>query len=103
MRRIKVLSLFLITLLLVLAGCSSSNNGEKESQKITGKIVLVGNMPFTKLALMTAPDKKYVLNCDKAMHDSLLSYQGRNAEISYDKMNDSSGIGVVSVKEVKFK
>ena len=60
-------------------------------------------MPFTKLALMTSPEKKYVLNCDKTMQDSLLSYQGRNAEISYDEMKDSSGIGVVSVKDIKFK
>ncbi len=90
-------------LILIFAGCSSSNTGEKEVQKISGKIVVIGNEPFTKLALMTSPDKKYVLKCDKLMEDSLLSYQGRNVEVSYGEMKDSSGIDVVTVKDVKFK
>ena len=60
-------------------------------------------MPFTKLAVMTAPDKKYILNCGKEMEDSLLSYQGRNVEISYAQKSDSIGMEVITVKDVKFK
>lgn len=96
-------ALFVFAAILILAGCSSSNTGEKDTQKLTGKIVVVGNMPFTRLALMTAPDKKYVLNCGKEMEDSLSRYQGRDAEISYSEMKDSSGIDVVTVENVKFK
>lgn len=100
---LKIISLLVfITLLL---GCSasedSSSKGNTGTNFVTGKILMVNNEPFSKVALVT--DKSvYLLDCPDDMRKALYQNQGRTAKVYYTgyTINDES-VKVLKVEKVE--
>ena len=102
---INIISLFILFILLY--GCSaSSNSASNENDKdgtdfVTGKILMVNNEPFSKVALVT--DKSvYLLDCPEDMRNALYQHQGMTAKVYYTSysVNDES-IKVLKVEKVE--
>ena len=88
-----------------LIGCSSSKNSTSDKNGdisfVTGKILMVNNEPFSKVALVT--DKSvYLLDCPEDMRKALYENQGRTAKVYYtgSTINDES-IKVLTVEKVE--
>lgn len=78
-------------------GCSSSAKVFDVPQKLTGVIMTVGNHPFAKLALRTEDSKLYMISGTKQMVGSLMSQQGRVADVFYDRIEKKNGGYDISV------
>lgn len=87
--------------MLLLASCFSSKTIFDIPQKVTGEIMVVGNEPFTKLAVRTASDKVYIIRCDRENRQILLSHQGKIAELAYNEIQKTRGGEEISVIGVK--
>ena len=88
--------LFLILLLFFIA-CSSSG-------KVTGKVYVAGNEPFTWVALEAPNGTIYKISTTKELEQRLRNMQGRNVEVEYTGMADvpeGKAITVTVAKEVK--
>jgi hypothetical protein len=54
--------------------------------------MVVGNEPFTKLAVAVGQDKVYLIHCSESNQNLLLSNQGRIATLVYNEIrNTGSG------------
>ncbi len=71
------------------------------AQKVTGIIMVVGNEPFTRLAVRINDDKVYLVRCDDEIRKNLLSNQGKVVDLFYDEI-DSNNSGV-ELRVVKVK
>lgn len=96
--------LFTLFLLLIIAsvfaGCSCGKcaNGNV----IEGKIAIVGNEPFTQVALFTEEEESYILICDDELEKELRGNQGYAYKIAYSGMKKTSeGEGLIVVKAEK--
>lgn len=78
-------------------GCGDSGN---QSSAVTGYIAVVGNEPFTKLAIQTDDNKTYILQCSKELHDELWQQQGRFYAVQYGDMRKEEGMDVLVVEKV---
>lgn len=95
----------LLALFTLLYGCSSSeessSNNNTGTDFVTGKILMVNNEPFSKVALVT--DKSvYLLDCPEDMRKALYQNQGRTAKVFYSGyiINDES-VKVLKVEKVE--
>ncbi len=97
MKRILLFSMILIFLV---SGCFLfySNSGEKN---ISGEIEVVGNEPFTRLALKTNTSEIYILNCSKSYEELLLRNQGKIAKIYFKDIDDAKRPNVITVIKVE--
>jgi hypothetical protein len=63
--------------------------------------MVVGNEPFTRIAARTTNGDVYLINCNNEIRQSLLSHQGKIAELFYNeiqkKKNSVTEINVVKV------
>jgi hypothetical protein len=73
----------------LISGCSGSKGTISENETMTGTIKVVGNEPFTRLALQTAEGKTYILECQKETRALLLQHQGYQATVEYDSVRQS--------------
>ncbi len=89
-------------LALILTGCSSSGTVLDPPQKITGEIMVVGNEPFTRLALRTADGEVYLIRCDNKLEQTLLSHQGKIAELTYNEIDEKGSGKEIKIITVKF-
>ena len=84
---------------MLLWSCSSSRIVFEVPQKVVGEIIVVGNEPFTRLAVRTEDGESYLINCDDEIRASLLSHQGKIVEIFYNEIQKkSSGEEIKAVK-----
>lgn len=92
---------FTLIIFLVVSGCSS-NIGDKKNgtKKISGKIVIVGNEPFAKLAI-TDGSNTYFLNGDKKIIEKLKSEQGLIYELTYNLLQKDNSIKIIKAKKLK--
>lgn len=69
------------------------------NDSITGRIVMMGNVPFTKLTCLTANNQKYVL--DGEMLGELTNLQGANVKLqgNESEKKDDLGLPVFKVKD----
>jgi len=67
--------------ILLFAACEKPT--ESTGQKIVGQIILIGNHPFTILALRTTNEETFDLECDSTTDSMLRQNQGRIVEIVY--------------------
>ena len=83
------------------AACSC-NCGDSDSQSnaVKGYIAVVGNEPFTKLAIQTDDNKTYILQCSKELHDELWKQQGRYYAVQYGDVRKEEGMDVLIVGKV---
>ena len=98
----KKLLIFYTALSLIILGCGSSVKTAQALKSITGEIVVVGNEPFTNLALKTDFSKVYILKCDNKFKTILQQNQGRIAKIFYKNVDNTKRPGVIDVENVEF-
>lgn len=81
--------LIALVFFLILLGCQ--DNPVEPERTLTGFITVVGNEPFTNLALSVDNDI-YVLQCDKVIESELWKMQGTKVIVYYRTMTaDPSG------------
>lgn len=94
----KLISAIILITLLCLSCCTGAKS-ILEVKYIVGEVVVVGNEPFTKLAVQTSPSTIVKLDCDDKTRDLLLQIQGKKVKIYYEKEEDAKDNGVVFVKK----
>jgi len=63
---------------------------------IDGQIVVVGNEPFTKLAVLDSANNCYILECPEEMKNELWKKQGTNVRVFFDShKQDADGIKLI--------
>lgn len=70
----------------LLAGCGTATNKFAPPKTMEGRVMVVGNEPFTDLAIAVGEDKVYIIHCDDATRQLLLSNQGKTAIVTYDEI-----------------
>ncbi len=100
----KKITLFLLSAIIIAAffsGCSC-NCGKSGSELnfVKGYITVVGNEPFTKLAIKTGDDKIYVLQCSKELKEDLWRKQGSLYYIFYGDFHKELGDTIIVVEKV---
>ena len=101
----KKITLFVLAVIITTAasfsGCSC-NCGKSGSEQnyVKGYITIVGNEPFTKLAIKTGDDKIYVLQCSKELKDQLWKQQGSFYYILYGDLRKEEGDTAIVVEKV---
>jgi hypothetical protein len=57
---------------------------------MTGQIMVVGNEPFTRLAVHLGSEKVYLISCDENTKRFLMSNQGRIAKLVYSEIRETN-------------
>jgi len=73
-----------LSALLVLFGCKSTTMPLREQGELRGAVNVIGNDPFTKLALGIDEQKSVVLLCSPEIEKYLRGHQGQLAKVTYD-------------------
>jgi hypothetical protein len=73
-----------------LLSCASSRNTTTQSQTIVGQVFVIGNEPFTKLALKVEGGQTYVLVGTKEIESMLLQHQGQIVQILTTGVEETS-------------
>ena len=76
---------FIILTFLLCTSCSSSQKCENDLTYHTGTITVVGNEPFTNLALQVSGEKTYLLDCGEELTRKLWKEQGKTYKIGFCK------------------
>jgi hypothetical protein len=77
-------------------GCGKNNS---EERYVKGYITVVGNEPFTKLAVKTEDGKVYILKCSKELENDLIKKQGGFYYIQYTNTEQQEGVSVIEVEK----
>lgn len=88
--------LVLFIALLIVGGCSSSG-------KIVGTIYVIGNEPFTQVAVEDSTGTVYRIETTKELEQRLRGLQGRKVELHYTTLRTTEigkTIAVGSIQEV---
>ncbi len=93
-------NIFLITAMLIFSACASSKDttGIKE---LVGQVVVVGNEPFTNLALQVNPSLNYILECNGKTRDILLGNQGKWVKIYYENVVEKNNLKTIEVEKAE--
>ncbi len=95
---------YYITFILLIGSFLYLNNckvDKKEYPPIKGKIIVIGNEPFTKLAVINNKEKVFILKCDKKTERILLNNQGKMVKISYKKRETIGKDALLTVTNIK--
>ena len=93
----------LVTILITVlffSGCTGAKNTVL-ARYIIGEVVVVGNEPFTNLALQTGPSNIIILDCDTKTKDFLLNNQGKTVKVFYEKIDDTKTPNVIYVQNTE--
>jgi len=90
--------ILVLPVILFIYGCSPAKD-IPETGYITGIVVVVGNEPFTNLALQTGPSDVFILECNKETKDYLLNNQGKRVKISYNKIDNTKKPNIIYVQK----
>lgn len=93
MKRNTIIKIFIYFIALNLSNCSSFEMS-KTNKIISGKVYVIGNEPFTNIALFTFTKEIYVLKCSKKIREELLKQQGKEVAVYY-KESKKSKIGII--------
>ena len=98
MTRFKKLSYFIILLISIgFTACCSC--GEGEANVVKGIINVVGNEPFTRLAIRQLDEKVYLLDCNEELKKELWKEQGNYYAILFSKTRMEQGTPVLVVEK----
>jgi hypothetical protein len=95
---------FIFAALFIFASCSSSDFTENSSGVLIGQIYVVGNDPFTKLAVQISSAKMLILKCDKETETLLWKHQGEDVKITYKGTTpdpDGTALKVIKAELIK--
>ena len=67
----------------ILAGCSGARGQADEPQRMAGTVRVIGNAPFTSLAIETREGRMLALRCTEPDERRLRDLQGTEVEITY--------------------
>jgi ABC-type sulfate transport system substrate-binding protein len=95
-----ILVLCLLLAVSIHAGCASSKTVFNTPQQIIGEIMVIGNEPFTKLAVRVDGGKTYLINCSDELRKSLLSHQGKITEIFYNEIEKKNSGDEITVTKI---
>lgn len=95
--------LLIMSLSLTLTCCSGAKNADEEAGKLTGKIFMTGNEPFTHLALMVDENTTWILNGNAEVIKMLRSHQGEIAEVTFSGRADVPGGKALIVTDAVLK
>jgi len=90
------LIVFIISAFYLISCCSSS---AQEGNTVKGAIAVVGNEPFTRLAIIVDDSKVYVLDCSEELKKELLKKQGRQYAIQFSESRKELGSEVITVEK----
>jgi hypothetical protein len=104
----KSVLLYLISLLsslVILLGCSASENSASDDQSgtnfVTGELLMVNNEPFARIALMN-DTSLFLLDCPDGIKDILYNNQGKKAKVFYSSVStNQEKIKVLKVDKVE--
>jgi len=90
----------------MIVSCSGQKieNNMNSNSTVEGKIVKVGNEPFTELAIQINDTSIYILDCDDKLSDSLSSNQGEMYKIYFNKKTETdmgTKIKVTNAEQIK--
>lgn len=71
-------------------GCASSRTTFGPPRTLRGQIMVVGNEPFTRLAIAADHEKSYLIHCNDSTKQLLLSNQGRIAVLVYNEIRKTN-------------
>jgi hypothetical protein len=86
-----VISAFYLT-----ACCSCDAQG---NNTVKGRIAVVGNEPFTRLAIIVDDSKVYILDCSEELKKELLKKQGWQYAIQFSGSRKELGSDVIAVEK----
>jgi hypothetical protein len=79
----------LLTAIILLSGCGPSRETFDPPLTMTGQIMVVGNEPFTRLAVHLGNEKVYLISCNDNTRRLLLGNQGRIAKLVYSEIRET--------------
>jgi len=95
--------LFLFAAVLLESGCASSRTTFDPPRTLTGQIIVVGNVPFTRLAVNVGEKKTYLIRCSESTKQLLLSNQGRIAVLTYNEIRETKSGEEIEVLSATMK
>jgi hypothetical protein len=98
--RIVVLTSVLVALTAFFTSCSCNCGKNNEENFVKGYITVVGNDPFTKLAVKSVDDKIYILQCSKELESLLSKDQGSFYYIIYSESRIEKDSTIIVVEKV---
>lgn len=97
----KMILIFPCLLLIIsFSACCNCGNNLDENNTVKGFITVIGNEPFTKLAIRTDDNKTYVLQVSKELKDELWKKQGNYYYIKYGDLREEEGVSTLVVEKV---
>jgi len=91
----KVIVNIIYLFLLLILGCSSIKESECKLKEIDGLSTVVGNEPFTNIAIITNQQNVYLINAPEEIKKLLLNNQGHSFKIRYIDERDSADIHII--------
>ncbi len=99
-RRLLFFSFFTIFSLVIIYGCSCGCGSSNQDNVVKGYIAVVGNEPFTKLAIQSDDNKTYILQCSDELHKELMQHQGSRYYIQYGDSRKEGDRTILVVEKV---
>ena len=97
----KTLLIFPFLLLIIsFSACCNCGKNLDEGNTLKGFITVIGNEPFTKLAIRTDDNKTYVLQVSKELKDELWKKQGNYYYVKYSDLREEEGVSTIVVEKV---
>ena len=101
MKNLKIFIAFLLISLFSALGCSSSKKDNNVEKNLSGKIEVVGNEPFTHLAVRVGAEKTYILQCDSTSKNLLEQNQGKRVKIFFKSIDESQKPNIIVVERAE--
>lgn len=95
-----IFSILFVILMVSFYACCNCGSNLDESNTVKGFITVIGNEPFTKLAIRTDDNKIYVLQVSKELKDELWKKQGNYYYIKFGDRREESGNSTLVVEKV---
>jgi hypothetical protein len=97
-----ILPLFLIVAAFTLySACSCKCGKNKDGDNtLKGYITVVGNEPFTKLAIRTDDNKIFLLQLSNELKEKLWKEQGTYYYVTYGDLREQEGVATIVVEKV---
>ncbi len=92
----KLVPLFFLLISIGFAACCSCGG---ENNTVKGIITIVGNEPFTKLAVKLENNKNYILDCSEELKQELWKQQGNYYAIQFSESKMVDGLPVLVVEK----
>jgi hypothetical protein len=73
--------LFAFLIAVFFFSCRAAQRSSAPPQTFVGEVYVIGNMPFTRLALKIDQQQTYVLDCPKEVENTLMQHQGQTVKI----------------------